>query len=279
MTLQAQAKHETARVNGVPLNPTGQPLPVAELRQRACAELLRQAAVARGLLAADDAPGADGVLSAAATQAIEALLERELVVTEPSEAECRRYHAANPQRFARGARVHARHILFAVTPGVDVEALRQRAEACLADVSVRGRDSAEAAGERFTRAAATLSNCPSGANGGDLGWLETADCAPEFAREVFEQFSDTAVGAGLGLGVIPRLVHSRFGLHVVEVLAREEPVIPDFDEVRGALAGALRHAAYATALRRYLGELAEQADVVGVDLGLGAPLDNGSGTA
>ena len=50
MILQAQAKQENTSVNGVALNPTGQPLTVAELRQRACSELLRQAAMARGLL-------------------------------------------------------------------------------------------------------------------------------------------------------------------------------------------------------------------------------------
>ena len=235
MTLETQAQQEIARVNGVPLNAAGAPLPTAELRQRACSELLRQAAMARGVLAADDAPGDDGVLSAAASQAIEELLERELVVAEPSDDECRRYHAAHPQRFARGARVQARHILFAVTPGVDVEALRQRAEACLTGLL---HDSGEPGEERFARAAATLSNCPSGANGGELGWLEAADCAPEFARAVF---------AEAAVGVLPRLIRSRFGLHVVEVRARQTPATPAFDEVRGALAGALRQAAYATA--------------------------------
>ena len=48
-----------------------------ELRQRACTELLRQAAQRGGLLAADDAPSADGVISEAAG-AIEALLEQAL---------------------------------------------------------------------------------------------------------------------------------------------------------------------------------------------------------
>ena len=256
-----------ARVNGVAINPAGAALPVAELRQRACSELLRQAAMASGLLAADDLPPDDGALSAAATQAIEDLLEQVLVLPEPAEEECRRHYAAHTQRYATGARVRARHILFAVTPGVDVEALRQRAETCLIDVrsdhgesGKSGQNGEEGAGQRFARAAATLSNCPSGAEGGDLGWLTEADCAPEFARELF---------AGSTIGVLPRLVHSRFGLHVVDVLARQAALPRDYAEVRGAVAGALRQAAYATALRRYLGQLAEQASVVGVDLGLG----------
>ena len=63
------------QVNGVPLCDAAERLDTAELRQRACSELLRQAAVGQGLLSADDALTADGVLSEAATQAIEALFK------------------------------------------------------------------------------------------------------------------------------------------------------------------------------------------------------------
>ena len=37
------------------------------------------------------------------------------------------------------------------------------------------------------------------------------------------------------VGVLPRLVHSRFGLHVVEVLAREGGTAQAFESVRGAV--------------------------------------------
>jgi peptidyl-prolyl cis-trans isomerase C len=139
-----------------------------ELRQRACSELLRQAAIAEGLLDGADAPPDDGVLSEAASEAIEALLEKCVVVPEPSEEACRRHHAAHRTLYSTGERVRARHILFAVTQGVDVSALRQRAEATLLDV--RCHD-AKAAEDAFAKAAASLSNCPSGSAGGDLGWL------------------------------------------------------------------------------------------------------------
>ncbi len=183
-----------AQVNDVPLNNAAEVLDLSELRQRACTELLRQAAMRAGLLPADDPLPADGVISEAASLAIEALLERELAVPEPSEAACRRHFAAHAARHAVGERVRLRHILFAVTPGVDVTALRQRAEACLIDLRARGADES---GDRFAAAARTLSNCPSGADGGALGWLTVADCAPEFAREIFGQ---------AGVGVLARLV-------------------------------------------------------------------------
>jgi peptidyl-prolyl cis-trans isomerase C len=68
------------------------------------------------------------------------------------------------------------------------------------------------------------------------------------------------------VGVLPRLVHSRFGLHVVEVLAREPGTQPDFEVVRSAVAQSLRQQSYATALRQYLSLLAGQSQVEGIDL-------------
>jgi peptidyl-prolyl cis-trans isomerase C len=241
------------RVNGVALNPLGQILGDEELRQRACSELLRQAAIADGLLdAADPAPD-DGAISAAASEAIDAWLERQLQLPEPSEEACRRHHAAHPARYRSGERVRARHVLFAVTPGTDVVALRNRAEACLLDV--RCHDGS--AGEGFARAARELSNCPSGEQGGELGWLDAGDCAPELARELFGKVE---------VGVLPRLVHSRFGLHVVEVLAREGGVPQPFESVRGAVETALRQQTYVTAMRQVLQLLAGRAVLEGVQL-------------
>jgi peptidyl-prolyl cis-trans isomerase C len=242
-----------ARVNGVALHAPEIALEPQDLRQRACTELLRQAAQQAGLLAADDAASADGVISEAAAAAIEALLGRELDTPEPSEEACRRHYAAHEATYRTGERVLARHILFAVTPGVDVVALRKRAEITLLDARCYGGKD----GDPFARAAREVSNCPSGAEGGRLGWLSADDCAPEFARELFGRVE---------VGVLPRLVHSRFGLHVVEVQAREPGAAQSFEAVRGAVAMSLRQLAYVTALRQYLSLLAGAAQVEGVDL-------------
>lgn len=254
--LQPQRTWQAPTLNGVALCTSTEPLDAATLRQRACTELLRQAAIEQHLLAADDPPPQAGAISEAAAQAIERLLDRALQLPEPGEAACRRHHAAHAARYALGERVHARHVLFGVTPGVDVNALRRRAEACLLDLRSATPEE-QAAGDRFAAAAARSSNCPSGAQGGDLGWLERADCAPEFARELFGQPE---------VGVLPRLVHSRFGLHVVEVLAREPGAVPPFEQVRAAVAQALRQQSFATALSQYLRLLAGRAELVGVDL-------------
>lgn len=241
-------------VNGVMLAYPQETLDAETLRQRACTELLRQAAQRAGLLAADDPAPLGGATTEAASEAIEALLERELALPEPTEEACRRWHAAHAARLAMGERVHARHVLFAVTPGVPINDLRQRAEACLLELRC------ESGGPRFAEVAAATSNCPSGAAGGELGWLTADDCAPEFARELFGQAT---------IGVLPRLVATRFGLHVVEVLEREAGTEPPFEAVRSAVAQALRQQAFATALRQLLQTLAGAAEVGGFDMEAG----------
>ena len=254
MELNLLTKAEIASINGIALNTVDETLSSDDLRQRACSELLRQAAKAKGLLAESDVSSTDGVLSEDAASAIEQLLEQVLLLPEPSEEACLRHYAAHRASYRTGERVNVRHILFAVTQGVDVVALRNRAETTLLDVRCHDGNNTD---DSFAKAAGTMSNCPSGAEGGSLGWLGASDCAPEFAKELFGQVE---------VGVLPRLVHSRFGLHVVEVLGREPGVEQPFETVRGAVTMSLNQKTYVTALRQYLQLLTGDAVVVGVDL-------------
>ncbi len=251
---------QPARINGIALHALEEQLDAETLRQRACMELLRQAAIHQGFLSGWDKPGTDGVMTEEASQAIEGLLEQNLQVPMPDEEACQRHYAAHPATYTQGEQVHLRHILFAVTPGVNVVALRQRAEQALLDVRCHDGSGID----RFAESARELSNCPSGAQGGALGWLQAKDCAPEFAREVF---------ALTDVGVLPRLVHSRFGLHVVEVLERKPGQLSAYQDVRGAVAMALQQNSYATALRQFIAMLAGDAVIDGVDLeGATSPL-------
>lgn len=231
---------EVARVNGIALHAAGEEIAAQDLRQRACTELLRQEAARMGFAA-----GTTG-------DAIEALLEKVLVVPEPDVEACRRAFLAQPARYGRGERLHLRHVLFAVTEGVDVNALRQRAEALLLELRC-----ADPQQDAFAAAARRWSNCPSGAEGGDLGWVTRDDCADEFAREVFGQQT---------IGVLPRLIHSRFGFHVVDIRERDAGVQPEFEEVHRAVAARLRRQSWTRALRQYLQLLAAGATLEGVDL-------------
>lgn len=240
----------SAAVNEIAIAAPDEALDEETLRQRACTELLRQRAMQVGLLSAADPAPEQGAISEAASRAIEALIAQELAGPEPDEAACRRHYEANAKHFAQGERLRARHILFAVTPGVDVGRLRQKAEGHL--IELRASDPAA-----FMAAAMALSNCPSGAEGGQLGWLMAHECAPEFARALFGRSE---------IGVLPQLVHSRFGLHIVAIDAREPGRLPAFEQVQAAVAQQMRQAHQISAVRQYLQTLAAAARLEGVDL-------------
>lgn len=251
-----------ASINGVALCEPGEALDANALRERAYGELLRQRAVHLGRLPRVNVLVAPE-LSTAEQQVIEAMTDDELRVPEPTDEECRRYYEANKPHFIVGQALHVRHILFAVTPGVNVHALTQRAEAALLELVRK-----DVPAGRFEQLAAELSNCPSSAQGGDLGWVSPEDCAPELANELFYQ-----TDSRWGMGVHPRLVHTRFGLHIIEVLGRRKGTLPAYDEVAESIRQRLRHQSHAAALRQYMRLLVGQARVEGIELeGADSPL-------
>ncbi|WP_051602962.1 peptidylprolyl isomerase [Simplicispira psychrophila] len=241
----------TATINGVALHPPGQRPPEDELRERAYAELLRQHAVAQGLLAPHDtvlAPELDD----SARQVLEAMIDAEVHSPQPQEDECQRYHQAHASQFIVGQALHMRHILFAVTPGVNVQALAVHAEKALLELTHKDTPSG-----RFAQRATELSNCPSSTQGGDLGWLGPDDCAPELAKELFHQSHHQ--GQKNSVGIHPMLVHSRFGFHIIEVLERRAGTQPAYAEVHERIARLLAMQSRARALHQYMSLLAGEA--------------------
>jgi peptidyl-prolyl cis-trans isomerase C len=232
------------------------------LREMAWAELLRQEAARRGLLPRHmdlEAPA----LSEGDRRVIERMLDDAVQVPAPTPEECRRYYEARKSHYVQGRLVHARHILFAVTEGVDVSKLAVRAEQALLELSRK-----EAPPGLFAKLAGELSNCPSAAQGGDLGWLAAEDCADELANELFVQKEPLH-----GIGLRPRLVHSRYGLHIVEVLARKLGHQLTYEEAQDRIAVQLAQQSRAKALHQFMQLLAGQALVEGVVLeGAGTPL-------
>jgi peptidyl-prolyl cis-trans isomerase C len=187
---------------------------------------------------------------------IESMLEQAVAAVPPNVDECRRYYDARSEQFVQGRLVHARHILFAVTPGVDVHKLVVRAEQALLELTRKG-----AAPARFAELARELSNCPSGADGGDLGWFGPDECAEELANELFHQKNPLR-----GIGLSPRLVHSRYGFHIVEVLGRKQGRQAAFEEVQGRIAVQLSQQSRAKALHQFMQLLAGAALVEGITL-------------
>lgn len=166
---------------------------------------------------------------------IERLLELEVADAEPGEEECRRYYERNPDRFSCGELVEASHILLALTPRVPPERLRAKA------AEVHAAASREPA--RFAELAREYSNCPSAAQGGSLGQLGRGDSVPEFERVLF---------AGETLGVLPELVATRFGFHVVLVARRIPGRVPPYEKASDQVASLLRRRGMERALSEYV---------------------------
>ena len=228
----------TITVNGVAVDAAGGASPQAA----AARELLRQRAVA-GDLAASEVSGDE------ADAAIERLLEKEVATPEPGEEECRRYFDAHRAEFTSGELAFARHILFQVTPGAPVPAIRAKAELTLAELA---KDMS-----RFEPLARELSNCPSGGQGGNLGQLGRGDTVPEFEQALFN---------GAYTGIYPQLVKTRFGFHILAVDRREEGRRLPFEAARPLIAQRLRERALGKALEQYVRVLASAAKIEGVGL-------------
>ncbi|HUH94626.1 MAG TPA: peptidylprolyl isomerase [Casimicrobiaceae bacterium] len=180
---------------------------------------------------------------------IDALIEAEVRVPAPEDRECRRYFDAHPEQFTSGELVEARHILFAVTSGTSVPPLRALAERTLAELR---SDPA-----RFAERARELSNCPSGAQGGNLGQFGRGQMVPEFDKAVF---------GSSAIGVLPQLVATRYGFHVVEVVHRTPGRALPFEHVQTWIAERLAATSEARALAQYVKVLAGRARMAGVEL-------------
>jgi len=236
----------TVTVNGIAVEVARWPSPtVAAVR-----ELLRQRAVALGFLAPDIVD--DDEIGAA----IERLLSEEVVVPSPTEAECQRYYDTHLKEFWSGDLVHARHILFQVTPSTSVPEIRGCAERTLSELLAEP--------DKFAAVARELSNCPSGQQGGNLGQIARGDTVPEFEQAIFR------LGAN---GILRHLVKTRHGFHIVAVDRSIPGERLSFEAVRERISERLKAGVEERALRQYVSILAGQAEIVGVELaGADTPL-------
>lgn len=205
-------------------------------------ELLLQRAREVGIRTGGDDASQDELL--------DAVLEREVVTPAPTEEECRRYYETRAGQFRSGDLVEASHILFAVTPNAPVNGIRATAEATLRTVVAEP--------QRFAEFAGSHSNCPSGAQGGNLGQLRRGETVPEFEAALFE---------GDATGVLPRLINTRYGFHILHIAHRMEGRQMPFDMVKDRIAEFLSDQVQRNALRQYVHILAGKAEVRGIDLG------------
>lgn len=200
-------------------------------------ELLRQRAQMLGLDGDDEA-------------AVATLLEQELPIPEPDEADCRRYFDAHRERFGEPARLSVRHILLAAAPD-DAEgrdAGYRQGSALIDELAEHP--------ERFTDLARRHSACPSKESGGELGWLTPGQTVAELDRAL----------QTLPQGLHDRPLASRYGWHVVCIDERHDACPQPFEAVAERVRHTLCEQASRRALRHYLLALEAEIGVTGFRL-------------
>lgn len=208
------------------------------------------------LLALEEAHADEDAESLLEDALINRLIEMEVATPTPTAGECEIYYRKNLKQFRNGDLVEASHILFQVTPNVPLDALRAKAEEVLLQVLANPA--------QFEELARTYSNCTSAEVGGSLGQLSKGQTVPEFERVIFSLESGE---------IAPKLVESRFGLHIVRVEHRVEGHTLPFEMVREQLAQFLAEQVRTRALKQYLKILVGQANIQGVELeGADSPL-------
>lgn len=206
--------------------------------------LLLQQAALQGIAAGDD------------DERIEALLAVQVQAPAADQEACLRYYRNNAARYTSGDLVEARHILFQVTPGVSLDLLRTTGEAVLDELKQHP--------ERFAELAGAYSNCVSGKVGGSLGQLAKGQSVPEFDALLFR----LAEGE-----LAPRLLETRYGLHIVQVQRKVAGRLLPFEAVSKQIAAMLENQARQRAIHQYLHILVGQAAIEGVELeGAASPL-------
>jgi len=180
---------------------------------------------------------------------IDRLLELECKTPEPSEQECQRYYAANAQKFRSPELVFARHILFALTGKAAMSQIRARAEQAHRELILHP--------DRFETLAQRLSNCPSGQVGGNLGQLTRGESVPEFEKAIFDSKH---------VGLLPGLVNTRHGFHIVLVERRIEGLALPFEAVRETIERYLLDHVRHKSIQQYVTLLVSSAELRGITL-------------
>ncbi len=172
-------------------------------------------------------------------------------VAEPTEQEVADYYAAHQKDFVTQPQVLAQHILVK-TEGMDAA---DKAQALEKIKEIRARIVANTdpgeVGQAFAREAGEHSDCPSGQQGGSLGWFGPGMMVPEFDKASF----------AMKCGEVSDVIETQFGYHIIlktdEKAGGPQTLVDVADQVRDLL----RHEARGRAMDAFVGELRGKAKI------------------
>ena len=172
-------------------------------------------------------------------------------VDEPTEKDVADYYQAHITEYVSDPQVLAQHILVK-TEGMDAAdkaAALEKIKAIRARVLAAGEPGE--IGQAFVREAKEHSDCPSGAEGGSLGWFGRGMMVPEFDKAAFE----------MKCGEVSDVIETQFGYHIIlktdEKAGGPQTLVDVADQIRDLL----RHQARGRAMDAYVAELREKVKI------------------
>jgi peptidyl-prolyl cis-trans isomerase C len=166
-----------------------------------------------------------------------------------TEADARKYYEENPKQFETPEQVRASHILIATKadPNQDPNQVKAQAKQKAEDLLKKVKD-----GGDFATLAKENSDCPSAAEGGDLGLFKRG--------QMVKPFEDAAFA--LKVSEVSDVVETRFGYHIIKVTEHQDPNQIPFETAKAGIISRLTGAKKGEILQKYVQSLRESAKIV-----------------
>jgi peptidyl-prolyl cis-trans isomerase C len=162
-----------------------------------------------------------------------------------TDKEIREFYDNNPDQFKKKSQVRASHIL------ISVDSSATKAQKDTAKKEIEALLSRIKGGEDFAAIAKEKSQCPSSANGGDLGFFSKGDMVKPFEDAAFS----------MKPGEISNIVESQFGYHIIKLTDKKDEKTIGFEEVKEEISKALKRAKIADSFQKFYADLRDKAKV------------------
>jgi parvulin-like peptidyl-prolyl isomerase len=166
-------------------------------------------------------------------------------VEEPTEQEVTDFYEAHKSEYVSEPKVLCQHILVKVE---DNSTSDEKSAAFEKILAIKDRI---AAGGNFAEEAQRHSDCPSGREGGSLGWFGPGMMVPEFDKVAFE----------MKKGEVSGVVTTQFGYHIIYKADEQPGGQQTLVDVHDQIKDYLRHGARGKAVDAFVAELREKAEI------------------
>ena len=160
-------------------------------------------------------------------------------VQDPTEEEVTAFYEAHKSEYVAEPQVLCQHILVKGSNDAALDKIKEIRERIVSDKA------------DFAEEAKKHSDCPSGAQGGSLGWFGRGMMVPEFDKVAFE----------MKKGEVSGIVTTEFGYHIIykadERGGGQQTIVDVHDQIKDLL----RHEARGKAMDAYVADLREKATI------------------